>query len=85
MGHDELCERVVEIIADIYEADNEGINMQTSMQEILNWSSLGQMTLIAELENKFGVEFSFDEIQSMRTVGRIVDVLSSKIGGRNMK
>jgi len=48
------------------------------MSEVENWDSLQHMDLIASLEQAYGVEFTFDEIISMQSVGEIKRVLRSK-------
>ena len=48
------------------------------MKDLEAWDSLKHMELIVSLENKFGIELSFDEIVAMQTVSEIKQVLRQR-------
>jgi len=48
------------------------------MSEVETWDSLQHMNLIASLEQGFEVEFTFEEIVAMQSVGEIKRILASK-------
>ena len=54
------------------------ITAELAMKDLDVWDSLKHMELIAELEREFDLQLSFDEIVTMRSVGDIKRVLSSK-------
>lgn len=43
-----------------------------------SWSSLDQITLMMELEVRFGVQFTLDEIVGTASVGAIQSLLAAK-------
>lgn len=45
-----------------------------------NWDSIGHLKMIAELENKFGISISSDDIVKMGTYGDVVKVLEESYG-----
>jgi acyl carrier protein len=45
------------------------------MNNIAEWDSLKQVQLIAELEEKLGLEFEFEDIITMTSVKRIDSIL----------
>lgn len=54
------------------------INDDLSMKSLDVWDSLKHMEVIAMLEDKFGVELTFDEIVTMQSVREIKRVLKQK-------
>lgn len=46
------------------------------MNNIAEWDSLKQVQLIAELEEKLGIEFEFEDIIIMTSIKKIDSVLS---------
>lgn len=56
-----------------------GVNTVTDdmeMNNIAEWDSLKQVQLIAELEEKLGLEFEFEDIITMTSIKKIDLVLS---------
>ena len=52
----------------------------TTAEDIREWNSLNHMHLIAEIENHFGVEFTFNEVVNFKNVGDMVNALLEKRG-----
>jgi acyl carrier protein len=66
------------LIAETLHISLEKINDELTMTDVEAWDSLQHMSLIASLEQTFGVEFTFDEIVTMRSVAEIKRVLRGK-------
>jgi len=62
-------------VADIFETPADGIRPETKRDEIDAWDSLGILTLIARMDEDFQVLLTEDEIQELRSVGDIIEVL----------
>ncbi len=62
-------------IAEVFESPAEKIRPETKRDEIEAWDSLGILTLIARMDEDFQVLLTEDEIQQLRSVGDIVEVL----------
>ena len=67
-----------QLLAELLEIPVTQITAELAMKDLDVWDSLKHMELIATLEQRFELQFSFDEIVSMRSVGDIKRVLSSK-------
>lgn len=52
------------------------ISDDLEMNNIAEWDSLKQVQLIAELEEKLGIEFEFEEIITMTSIKKIDIVLA---------
>jgi acyl carrier protein len=59
---------------------NESIHLTetTTTEEIENWDSITHLNLINEIENQFGISFSFEEILKMKNVGELIEIINSK-------
>jgi acyl carrier protein len=62
-------------VADVFETPADGIGLGTKRDEIETWDSLGILTLIARMDEDFKILLTEDEIQELRAVGDIVEVI----------
>ena len=63
-------------IADLFEEPQEQIRESTPRSEILAWDSLGVLSLMAELDERFDIQLTETEISDMQRVGDILDLLA---------
>ncbi len=68
-------EEFLQWIADLFEEPAENITMETLRIDIDAWDSLGILTLMAELDEKYDIMLSEDDIQELQKVGDILDLL----------
>lgn len=64
-------------IANVFEESPENIKIDTLREDILAWDSLGMLTLMSMLDEDFEIFLSEDQIQNMRSVRDILEVLRS--------
>lgn len=62
-------------VAEVFETPADKIRPETKRDEIDAWDSLGILTLIARMDEDFQVLLTEEEIQELRSVGDIVEVL----------
>lgn len=62
-------------VAGVFEAPAEKIRPETRRDEIDAWDSLGILTLMARMDEDFHVLPTEEEIQRMRSVADIIEVL----------
>jgi acyl carrier protein len=65
-------------VADIFETPVEEIRPETMRDEIDAWDSLGILTLIARMDEDFHILMTDEEIQRLRSVGDIIDLLRQR-------
>ncbi len=73
-----MGKNVEELLAELLQIPVTQVTSDLTMKDLDVWDSLKHMEVIATLEQQFELQFSFDEIVSMRSVGDIKRVLSSK-------
>ena len=58
--------------------ENIVINITTQKSQLAEWDSLNHLKLIVELENRYNIGFSMDDIENLQSVKQIVSRLIKK-------
>ena len=69
MDTTELLEILNGIFRKVLKRDDITLTESTTAHDVDGWDSLTNMVLITEIENKFGVRFSFREIVKLIGIG----------------
>ena len=78
----EIFEKIAAIIADQFGVDESTITRNTSFEEDLGADSLDIVDLTMSIEEEFEVgEIEEDDLENIRTVGSVVDMISAKLAG----
>ena len=64
-------------VAEVFQEPIEKIIPDTPRDAIANWDSLGVLTLMAELDEKFDLVLSDQEMRAMTKVGDILSLLQA--------
>lgn len=61
--------------------NNEALELRDDLtaNQVDNWDSLSHMVLISEIENTFMIKFKLKELNKMRNVGDMTDMIMQKI------
>ena len=62
-------------VADIFEEPEEKIRPQTNRDDIKGWDSLGTLTLMARLDEEFGIILPEEKLTEMNSVQDILNIL----------
>ncbi len=62
-------------IADIFEEPPELVTAQTARAELAGWDSLGVLSLMAALDEKFDIHLTETDIEDMASVGDLLELL----------
>ena len=66
------------IFADVLDLDDVALADATNADDIEEWDSLSHIRLIVSVERHYGIKFSNAEIESLKTVGDLVDRVIEK-------
>ena len=55
------------------------INDNTSKENLPEWDSINHLNLIVELEDRFSIQFSPNEIESMKSVVTLQEIIQRKL------
>ena len=70
-----MLEKMREMIAEQLDVEAEDITMETRFKEDLEADSLDLFELVSSLEDEYGIEIPSEDLDSLTTVGAIVDYL----------
>ena len=75
-----VYEKVIELVADQFGVDADTLNRDTSFEETLGADSLDIVELTMSIETEFEIgDIDEDVLEGLRTIGDVVDLISSKI------
>jgi acyl carrier protein len=74
-----LLERVRNIAADVLEVSPAKIVPESSPETIETWDSVHHLNLVLALEQEFNLQFEPEEIDSMKDIQHILEILTSKV------
>jgi len=78
MTNDAILEKVRNIVAEVSEVEVARISLQSSPDNLEEWDSLAQVNIVLSLEQEFGHQFSPEQIESMVSVEKILEVLTAR-------
>ncbi len=79
MDRDNIKNDLTDIFRDIFDDDTLEINDHTSAKDIEDWDSLAQMSLVIAIEKHFKVHFQVDEIQALKNVGEMINLIAEQV------
>ena len=62
-------------IAKVFDDVPERVKVDTLRKDIAGWDSMGTLILLAELDEKFGIHVSEDQIDGLQSVQHVLDIL----------
>ena len=72
-----MLEKMKEMIADQLSVDEDKITLESIFKEDLDADSLDLFELVMALEEEYGIEIPSEELESLTTVGAIIDYLKA--------
>ena len=75
-------EIILNLVREVFNSISEQpicINLDSKKTDVSEWGSLFHLHLIVELEEKFDVEFTTQEIEKLDAVNQIIEKIKSKI------
>ena len=72
-----MLEKMKEMIADQLSVDEDKITLESNFKEDLDADSLDVFELVRALEEEYGIEIPSEELESLTTVGAIIDYLKA--------
>lgn len=78
MTREEIFEGLNEVFSDVFDEEIT-VNDSTTADDIEDWDSLEHINLIVAVESKFGIKFNIGEVNKMKNVGEMVDIIISRL------
>lgn len=77
---DEIFEKVAKIISEQFDVDESEITPETNLFKDLDADSLDLADLLASVEDEFGIEATDDVIETIKTVGDVINYIADVKG-----
>ena len=74
-----IYNKLTPIFRATFNNDSLVLTHELTANDVENWDSLTHMLLITEIEDFFSIKFKLKELNKMRNVGDMVDIINSKI------
>jgi len=78
----DIFNKVQGIFSDVFDDENLEINNSTNSEDVEEWDSLNHIQLVLSIEKTLNVRFKTGEIQSLKNVGEMVNLLEEKINDK---
>lgn len=73
---EEIYERLNEVFRDFFDDDEIELTPETTAEDIEDWDSLNHITLMAAVEEEFGVRFTMGQVSGMKNVGEMAEIIA---------
>ena len=74
-----VIDRVTTIFRSVFNDETIILNNDTTANDVGSWDSLTHMVMIAEVEEAFSIKLKLREINKLKDVGALVELINSKI------
>jgi acyl carrier protein len=72
--------KIQEIFRDVFDEEDLNIVTSTNSDDIDEWDSLNHINLVSSIEKDLGIRFSLGELESLKDVGAMADLIIEKLG-----
>jgi acyl carrier protein len=79
MNPGETYSQVCGIISDILDQPDLEIEAETSAANVDGWDSFNQINIIVAVEARFGIKINTAEVEELRDVGELVELIDRKL------
>jgi acyl carrier protein len=74
-----IFEQVRSIAADLFEVPAAQITSESSPETLESWDSVQHLNLVLGLEQHFNLQFEPEEMDRMKTIAAVVELVASKL------
>jgi len=76
----DLMSELTQVFQDAFEDDDLVISRSTTAADVAGWDSLQHVTLILQVERRFGFRLSSAEVADLKSVGDLLDIVQRRLG-----
>ena len=75
----DILNKLQPIFQDIFEDDELLITAESNADTVEDWDSLAHIVLIFTIEQEFEIKFALGELEAMKNVGDMVELIQTKL------
>ena len=81
MSRGEVFTKLNKIFRNNFDDESIELTDYTSSADIEDWDSLEQINLVVAIQEDFQIKFNIEEVNDIKNVGEMVDLILGKSGG----
>jgi acyl carrier protein len=74
-----VVEKLNPVFRQVFNNPSIVVTDEMTASDVDGWDSLSHMLLITEVENSFGIKFKLRELNKMKNVGDMIEIIIGKI------
>jgi|688.fasta_scaffold466507_2 acyl carrier protein len=74
----EILKEIKKIFVDNFQMNADEININTGMNDIVQWSSLTHIFIIDNIESTFNIQFTPSDIEKSINVNQLINIVKNK-------
>ena len=78
MERTEVVNKLTPVFRRVFTNDTLEITNELNASDVANWDSLSHMLMIGEVEKEFSIKFKLKELNKMKNVGDMIDLIIAK-------
>ncbi len=79
MSRDEIVESLNQVFREVFEDPSIQVTHEMTASDVPGWDSLNHVTLIVAIEKKFKLRFLTKEVNSLKNVGELIQLIQRKL------
>ncbi len=82
MDKDQISIQVADIIRDVLDLPDLAIDPTTTAENVEGWDSFNHINIVVAIEAHFHLKIHTAEVEELKNVGELVDLVDEKLNGR---
>ena len=74
-----ILEKLQPIFRDIFDSGDLSVARESNAETVEGWDSLAHINLVAAIEKDFGIRFALGELEELKNVGDMIDLMERKL------
>ena len=78
MDRTQMLGQLSAIMQEVLDDPKLSLTPATTADDVEGWDSMSNITFVVEVERRFGIKFNTAEIEEMRNIGDMLDIIAAK-------
>lgn len=75
----DILSQLQPIFRDVLDNPHLDITRESNASAVPGWDSLAHINLVSAIEQEFGIRFALGELQELKNVGEMIDLMGQKL------
>ena len=80
--NDDILTQLQPIFQDILDQPDLVTTRESNAQNVEDWDSLAHINLVTSIERHFKIKFALGELQELKNVGEMIDLIEQKLAAK---